>query len=728
MKITKLILSAALFVTAGITAQQLEQFPAGEVGMMAAPLNVPSLASQIAEGTFIEADNTPQEGRPKRQRGNQVVSGKGSDINDPLVQANKTSLHNSRVPSLVFDADENSQSTPSDPTGAVGPNHYIGAWNSAFRIFDKSGNPLTNEASLATIFPGNAIGDPIVFFDPYIENEPGEPRGRFVITEFDSNPDGFNVAVCQGPDPVNDGWFVYTTGFTTGLFPDYTKFAVWGDAYYVTANIGQANRVFAVEREQMAQGLPAQRIAFPLPGIATNGFYSPHGFSATGGSEPEFGDFSVVYLQDDAWGGVNDDHLKIWTFNVDWDTTSNSTVSAAQIIPTTDFTSVFDGGSFSNLDQPGGGPDIDALQATVMNQAQFRKFDGYNSALLNFVVDTQAGAAELAGIRWYELRQTDQGEPWTIFQEGTYTAPDGRDAFSGSMVMDIFGNIGMAYSSVSDTERISIRYTGRRDGDPLGEMTIAEELIAQSTANSPSTRFADYVHCSIDPLDDSTFWHIAEYFNTNRRNVVGVFNQSVPVSNDVAIINLTPNSASSLSNAEIITVELQNYGTSAQSAIPVTYSVDGGATISEVYTGTLAPGATDTYSFTVPADLSNVQVYRIETTANSAGDENPFNNVYGENVRNREILSINDLELSNANLVVTSSDNKNFVISMTTTFDKVLPLSVYDISGKQLVFNNLMKVGNKYRYELDMNYVASGTYLVKLGSGDLEKSAKFIVK
>ena len=728
MKITKLLLGAALFVTASISAQQLEQFPATETGMMGAPINVPSLADQMRNGTFIEADQTPQEGRPKRQRGNHVVPGKGSDINDPLVQNNRAPLHSSKAPSLVFDADANSQSVPSDPTGAVGPNHYIGAWNSAFRIFDKSGNPLTNEASLASIFPGNSIGDPIVFFDPYIENGPGEPRGRFVITEFDNSPNGFNVAVCQGPDPVNDGWYVYTTGFSTGAFPDYTKFSVWSDAYYVTANIGSTNRVFAVEREQMAQGLPAQRISFPLPGISTSGFYSPHGFSATGGSEPEIGNFSVVYMQDDAWAGVSDDHLKIWTFNVDWDTTSNSTVSAAQILPVTDFTGVFDGGGFSNLDQPGGGADIDALQATVMNQAQFRKFDGYNSALLNFVVDTEAGAAELAGIRWYELRQTAQGEPWTIFQEGTYTAPDGRDAFSGSMVMDIFGNIGMAYSSVSDTERISIRYTGRRNGDPAGDMTIAEELIAQSTANCPGNRFADYVHLSIDPLDDSTMWHIAEYFNTNRRDVVGVFNQSEAVVNDVAVINLTPNTASALTNAETITIELQNYGTAAQTGIPVTYSIDGSAPIAEVYTGTLAPGATDTYSFTVTADLSAVQTFRIETTANAAGDTNAFNNVYGENVRNSELLSINDLELSNADLVVTSSDNKNFVISMTTTYDKVLPLSVYDISGKLLAFNNLIKEGNKYRYELDMSYVASGVYLVKLGAGDLEKTAKFIVK
>ena len=77
----------------------------------------------------------------------------------------------------------------------------------------------------------------------------------------------------------------------------------------------------------------------------------------------------------------------------------------------TEFISVFDGGSFSNLTQPGGGSAVDALQATIMNQAQFRKFGTYNSALFNFVVDMDASGGELAGIRWFELRQDGDNEP-----------------------------------------------------------------------------------------------------------------------------------------------------------------------------------------------------------------------------------------------------------------------------------------------------------------------------
>jgi hypothetical protein len=44
---------------------------------------------------------------------------------------------------------------PPDPTGAVGPNHYVHAVNSMFKIFDKSGNILAGPSALGTLFPGN---------------------------------------------------------------------------------------------------------------------------------------------------------------------------------------------------------------------------------------------------------------------------------------------------------------------------------------------------------------------------------------------------------------------------------------------------------------------------------------------------------------------------------------------------------------------------------------------
>ena len=73
------------------------------------------------------------------------------------------------------------------------------------------------------------------------------------------------------------------------------------------------------------------------------------------------------------------------------------------------------------------------------------------------------------------------------------------------MSIDLQGNIAMGYSSVSSSESVSLRYTGRYAADPLGEMTLEEGLIAQSTGNSTNLRYADYAHMSVEPTNDKQF-------------------------------------------------------------------------------------------------------------------------------------------------------------------------------------------------------------------------------
>ena len=239
---------------------------------------------------------------------------------------------------------------------------------------------------------------------------------------------------------------------------------------------------------------------------------------------------------------------------MDWDNTSNSSVSGATQIPVTPFIGVFDNGSFSNLSQPGGGQAIDALQATVMNQAQFRKFATHNSAVFNFVVDADASSGELAAVRWYEFRQSGDGQPWSLYQEGTYTAPDNRHAWNASLAMDGSGNIGMGYTSMStpsssSTVQVSSYYTGRMSTDPLGTMTMQEGLIANGNARIPGFRYGDYSKIDVDPSNDQTFWFITEYFNSSRRGVVGSFDLQAPVPDTEDPTDPTNLSASSITSS-----------------------------------------------------------------------------------------------------------------------------------------------------------------------------------
>ena len=614
---------------------------------------VPSLASQLEKGTFkaVEKSNNPQEINPKRRRANQVVPGKGFPKDgDPLLkkqtEKEKTDAKSYNLePLQVFEANT-SNFTPSDPTGAAGPNHYVAAWNVGFKIYDKQGNELVPQASLGTLFEGNTAGDPIVLYDA--------PADRFIITQFENEDEsdadndfenGLNIAVCQGSDPVNDGWYIYTAGFETGAFPDYPKYSVWRDGYYITSNIAvtsddesdetvTGNAVFVMERDQMLQGQSnVGFLGFPLPTIQRTGFYSPQFFNVSTSDAPTTGGATVVYYQDDAWSGVNDDHLKLWTVDVDWDTLENSSISQPEIITVTDFNGVFDAGSFSNLPQPAG-PDIDAMQGTVMNQAQFRKFDDHNSAIFNFVVNVAPMGEEQAGIRWYELRQTGDGQPWTIYQEGTYVSPTGNNAFGASMAMDGAGSIAMGYTTVSADLPVTLNFTGRYANDPLGEMSVPEAFLATSTGVSTSERYADYTHLTIDPADDETFWFISEYFNPQRTDIISVFKLASDNANDVQTISIDSPEDGALTSTESITITIRNAGNTTQTNIPVSYTVNG-TTVNETFTGSLAFNETASYTFTQTADLSSIgEEYTITATTNLENDEDTTNDSMSTTVQN----------------------------------------------------------------------------------------------
>lgn len=683
-KITLLMVFSMLFF--GTQAQ--EKTNATYVGTVGSVVHVPSIASQTNLPPARVKEQVMQDGRASK---NLIIPGKDPQIEDDYFKRNPNKMEqvlSGRAPTLVFDAAA-SNSQPTDPAIGVGPNHAVVVFNTGFRIFDKSGNPLTGQISPnPTIFPNGGCCDLTISYD--------NAADRFVMT-FLGN--GAQIAISDGPDPVNDGWYVYTIP----QINDYQKLSVWSDGYYMTDNTSATNRIYAMERTKMLAGDPtAQIIGFPLPGIVTSGFYSPQALNVTSNTLPAPGGLPIVYLQDDAWSGVAQDHLKLWTVDVNWASPGSSTISAPLELTTTPFISVFDGGSFSNLSQPGGGADIDALQATVMNQAQFRKFGSHNSAVFNFVVDTDASGGELAGVRWFELRQPGDGQPWSIYQEGTYTSPDGKHAWHASIMMDIQGNIGMGYTAMAGpttpdptTKRVSSYYTGRYANDPLNTMTIGEELIAAGNQNIPGLRYGDYSKIDIDPSNDKQFWFINEYMNSGRKDVVGVFQIAPNFNNDVGVVSIDAPNTGTLSNSEAVTVTIFNYGQNSASNIPVTFQVDGGAVISEVFPGTIASAATAQYTFTATANLGTVgQTYTITAETNLAGDEDTSNDGRTKTVT---YLYPNDIGVS----AITS------------------PSSGTDLTAAEVIKVTITNFGGEPQSNFDVSYNLDGTVVSEVVAGPL---------
>jgi subtilisin-like proprotein convertase family protein len=646
-----------------------------------------------------------------------VVIGKGSEGDDPLAKYSDN-LRNSipsKTPELVFETGS-SNSQPTDPAGAVGPNHYISVINTAFQIFDKSGNSLTGGlvSPNPTIFPSGGCCDLTASYDNVAD--------RWILSFLGG---GVQVAVSDGPDPVNDSWTVYSYSAVS----DYQKLSVWRDGYYMTENTTSANKLHVFQRDAMidaaSEGTEPQILSFSLPGLVTSGFHSPQVLNISNDNWPTTGGATVMYMQDDAWSGVDTDHVKLWNVDIDWETPENSEVSAAVELSTTEFVSVFDGGSFSNLPQPNGGATVDALQATIMNQAQYRKFATYNSALFNFVVDVDGSSTKQAGVRWYELRQTADGEPWEIYQEGTYTAPDNRHAWNASLIMDVQGNIGMGYTGMSsanstdDSVLLGSYYTGRYSGDPINVMTIDEGTILAGDANIASTRYGDYSKIDVDPANDKKFWFVNEVMSNGRKNIAGVFQIAANAVNDVAVISLDTPVTGILTSTETITVTIRNLGENSATDFDVSYQVNSGTVITETFTETIASNESVQFTFTTTADLSTEgQVYSILSSVTLTGDEDSSNDsitteithVYSNDIGVTAINGPDDGEaLTNESVVVTI---ENFGTATQSNFQ-----ASYSINGAPSVSENVvgpLDAGTSISYTFSTlgNFSMDGTYTV----------------
>lgn len=632
-------ISIFLLVFAFIQAFSQEKSGPTYIGVADKVYEAPSLSSR--QNLELAVDNNAEMKDSRYYKHNIIVGKDPQKTNDPLT-LNPNPLTQKvpgKAPSLVFDAAA-STSQPTDPALAVGPNHVIVVFNTGFRIFDKAGTALTGQLSVTNVFGVGGCCDLTASYDHIAD--------RWVLTLLDTS-NGVYVAVSKTNNPVTTTWTVYNYTAVT----DYQKLSVWSDGYYMTDNTDYTNKVYAFERSKMLAGDPTAKIlAFPLPGIVTSGFYSPQFLTLSDTNAPAPGNVPVVYMQDDAWGGITQDHIKMWNLTVDWANPTNSVMSTAAQLNTQPFISVFDGGSFTNLTQPNNGSNIDALQATIMNQAQFKKFSDHNSAVFNFVVDTDATTAEKAGIRWFELRQDGDGQPWSIYQEGTYTSPDGKHAWHGSLIMDVQGNIGMGYTAMGGTTNqfVSSYYTGRKAVDPLGTMSIAETLIAAGNGNIPGTRYGDYSKIDIDPSDYKTMWFINEYYNSGRKDVVGVFKIAPNYSNDVGVISIDTPVTGALTNSETVKVTLYNYGETAQTNFPVQLKVNGTVIATENYEGTLAASTSAPFTFAAKADLSTEgSTYTLEAATQLSGDQDTSNDPKTKQVTHKYQLDAGVTEITSPN-------------------------------------------------------------------------------
>ncbi len=422
---------------------------------------------------------------------------------DPVVQDwNGYRRDDERQILVNFETLDSNGYVPPDTNGDVGPNHFFQMVNTDFAIWDKQGNHVYGPASNQTLWQGfggpcqNSDGsDPIVLYDHLAD--------RWLATNLAFGPDGDEpfyecIAVSETGDPTG-AWHRYGFNFEYTL-PDYPKFGVWPDGYYMSSNEFYTNfgaGIIAFEREAMLVGVPGARMVyFSLPGV--------FGFLPADLDGPAPPEDSPNYFVRQGGGS----QLQIYEFHVNWANTNNSSFNSVGTLTSAPFDPVVCN-SRDCIPQPDVTDGLDALSGRLMFRLQYRNFGDYQAMVVNHTVDV--GVAH-AGVRWYELR--NYGDNWEIHQQSTY-APDELNRWMGSIAMNANGDIALGYTVSNETTYPSIRFTGRLADDPPGVMTYPEvPLMAGSGSQTGSSnRWGDYSMMAVDPVDDLVFWHTNEYIS-----------------------------------------------------------------------------------------------------------------------------------------------------------------------------------------------------------------------
>lgn len=393
---------------------------------------------------------------------------------------------------------------PPDPTGAAGLNHYIQLVNATkFKIFNKSTGAIVGSiVNLGTLWSPDVSndGDPIVLYDKYAD--------RWFLSQFGLSGNRIYIAISTSGDPAGT---YYTYTFTSPQFPDYLKFSVWANGYYMTSN-QSSDKVFCFERDQMLAGSATARALYRTfsPG-SVSGFYAPLPADADGQLPPSGTPCPFFSYSENSWGTGAVDGVKIWSMTVNWLATPTASISA----PVTITTAAFDGTynvNWDDISQPGTTQKLDGIGGVCNFRAQWRKWVSHNSVVLNWPVRI---SATQRSIKWVELRQNIATGTWSLYQQGTYT-PDASSRWLGSIAMDDNGSIALCYAKSSSAagDYPSLGFTGRIATDPLGQMTFGETMVITGTGSQTGTnRFGDYSQTSLDP-DGITFWHTGEYIGT----------------------------------------------------------------------------------------------------------------------------------------------------------------------------------------------------------------------
>ena len=449
---------------------------------------------------------------------------------------------------------------PSDSHATVGPNHLAAVVNCTLQIFDFETGALVVSRRLGHL-PGTpdttvTQTDATGFFEPAPAsalNTLFDPRiiydqhdNRFVLVALEHRTlaaDGVDssrilIAVSETMNPTGNWIFRAINSAPTingnVTWADFPRIAVDGDALYITANmfsVDPANQVFAGSRLWILDKAQLYAGQTQATAMTVGGPFDPHG--ATGQA---LALDSAGYAPAQVYG-ANGVLSGIGTYLVGWqEVTGNESCRIIRIntpLGTPTFTALTLG--LGNIHDEGGFPGRNPAAQQVGDSDAGHRLDTGSRRIQNAVwrgerlyfcntvvppavtlpaIQPDAGQAT---VRWYSVNTTSF--PAATLADSGYVGAEtlgaGTSTFYPCIAVDSQNNLGLAFNYAGPTTNGGVGYTGRKFDAPAGTMQPvaigAAGVDGYYRPRGGRNRWGDYTAIALDPDDQSTFWGIGQF-------------------------------------------------------------------------------------------------------------------------------------------------------------------------------------------------------------------------
>ncbi len=399
------------------------------------------------------------------------------------------------APGLAFPGISQTPWSPPDPSIAVGTDHVVATVNMKIAWYDKAGTPQFEQFLDSTGDPGflEEVGGGSFTFDPKCFHDPFVDRYVVLALEYytDTAESWITLAVSDDGDP-NGLWFKYRTwalvesqGST--YWVDYPGFGYDERGWYVTANLFELGSgpgpgflgglLRVIDKSGPLSGEPMEW-ADLLPGGAS--------WQVT--QVPQAGETARIVRQSSA-----------------------NTIELGHIVDA---------------------PENTLIQLSTVPVPQISADSAAPTPIGNglWIVDSRMMNATLRnGILWCTNHGIVQGDSsasavWlaidcagpepTYLEGGAFRFGGQEHSFFPAIAVNGDGDVGVVYGRSSPGRHPSLEIAGRRATDPIGVMSTGIEMgtsVTSPTGNPNGlNRWGDYFDCTVDPVDDQTFWAVGE--------------------------------------------------------------------------------------------------------------------------------------------------------------------------------------------------------------------------